>query len=233
MRALAVLTITILGGCTTITPVTSSISERFEPDVGSVSTRELGDSLVSYRYAITKPSLKILAYAGEKPDNWNAFKTGTVLEPLGTAGGIDFELYRSPAATQTTFGDFDSSVLCRRVSTKEWTYPDGGLSACGAANFLYGNFEKVTTAPAVWYDVTAPNVQQQFIYNGRIDNYVKFTYREFSVGGYARDAFTQDVQYDLDEGNVIGFKGSRIEILEATNRQITYKLISHFKGVSL
>ena len=94
-------------------------------------------------------------------------------------------------------------------------------------------YDSLEVEPSQWVDSTAPNVQQQFIYNGRIDDYVKFTYREFSIGGYARDAFTQDVQYDLDEGNVIGFKGSRIEILEATNRQITYKLISHFKGVSL
>ncbi|EGG28363.1 hypothetical protein IMCC3088_318 [Aequoribacter fuscus] len=57
---------------------------------------------------------------------------------------------------------------------------------------------------------------------------MKFTYREFTATGYARDAFTQDVQYDLEEGTIIGFKGARIEVLDATNRSIRYRVIEHF-----
>ena len=54
-----------------------------------------------------------------------------------------------------------------------------------------------------------------------------FTYSEFT-GGYARQAFTREFQVDLTEGNVAAFKGSIVEILEATNIKINYRVIRNF-----
>ena len=68
---------------------------------------------------------------------------------------------------------------------------------------------------------------QEFLYNGRVDNALKFVYREFS-GDLARPAFTQEIQYDLDQSNTIGFKSLRIEIIEATNTNITFKVLQTF-----
>jgi hypothetical protein len=69
--------------------------------------------------------------------------------------------------------------------------------------------------------------KQQFIYNGKINNGLKFIYREF-INDMARPAFSQDLQYDLADGNLIGFKGLRIEIIKATNTNIEYKVLSTF-----
>ena len=44
----------------------------------------------------------------------------------------------------------------------------------------------------------------------------------------ARSAFTQEVQYDLKESKIIGFKNVRIEVIEATNSSITYKVLKAF-----
>lgn len=71
-------------------------------------------------------------------------------------------------------------------------------------------------------------LKQEFIYNGKVNNGIKFTYREFS-DNLARPAFTQDIQYDLSESNVIGFKGLRIEIISAENIKIKYKVLSYYK----
>lgn len=71
------------------------------------------------------------------------------------------------------------------------------------------------------------NVKQEFIYNGKVNNSFKFTYREF-INDYARPAFTQDLQYDFNDGSIIGFKGLRIEIILATNSTIKYKVLSNF-----
>ena len=68
---------------------------------------------------------------------------------------------------------------------------------------------------------------QQFIYNGRVDNEIKFIYREFS-SNLNRGSFQQEVQYDLNQSNIIGFKELRIEIIEATNQSVTYKVINNF-----
>ncbi len=76
-------------------------------------------------------------------------------------------------------------------------------------------------------DVTKPSYIQEFIYNGRVDNSLKFIYREFS-GDYVRPSFTQDVQYDLNLSSEIGFKDLKLEVIKATNTEITYKLISNF-----
>ena len=67
-----------------------------------------------------------------------------------------------------------------------------------------------------------------FIYNGKAGNIIKFTYREF-INDMARPAFTQELQYDLSEGKTIGFKGMRIDILNASNIEIEYTVLSEFK----
>jgi len=72
-----------------------------------------------------------------------------------------------------------------------------------------------------------PYFQQELIYNGKSGNNIKFLYRELS-DNTMRATFNQDIQYDLNESNVIGFKGSRIKVIEATNRQIKYVVLKPF-----
>ena len=71
------------------------------------------------------------------------------------------------------------------------------------------------------------NFVQEIIYNGRVGDYLKFIYREFS-DNLARPAFTQEVQYDLSKSSVVGFKNLRLEIIQANNTEITYKMINNF-----
>jgi hypothetical protein len=83
------------------------------------------------------------------------------------------------------------------------------------------------TTPAV-QSFTTPNATQQTLYyNGLSGNTLRFTYREFKED-MARDAFTQDVTYDLKLGEVIGFKSSRFKIIEADNLTVTYQVLTHF-----
>tara|TARA_R110000751_G_scaffold105046_3_gene200785 strand:- start:40734 stop:41447 length:714 start_codon:yes stop_codon:yes gene_type:complete len=70
--------------------------------------------------------------------------------------------------------------------------------------------------------------KKEFIYNGRVGNALKFIYREY-INDYARPAFTQEVQYDLSENKIIGFRGMRIEIIKATNTTIEYKVLNYFE----
>jgi len=70
-------------------------------------------------------------------------------------------------------------------------------------------------------------LKQEFIYSGKIGNSIKFIYREF-IDNLARPSFTQDIQYDLDESSIVGFKGLKIEVISATNSLIKYKIISPF-----
>jgi hypothetical protein len=69
--------------------------------------------------------------------------------------------------------------------------------------------------------------QQSLIYSGKIGNKINISYREFS-NDVARPAFNNDVEYDLSESTTIAYKGALIEVLEATNQAIRYRVIRNF-----
>ena len=71
--------------------------------------------------------------------------------------------------------------------------------------------------------------QQTLIYSGRVGDKVNIGYREFS-SNVARPAFNNDVEYDLSESDTIGYRGAELQILEATNRSITYRVIRNFNA---
>ena len=73
--------------------------------------------------------------------------------------------------------------------------------------------------------------QQTIEYAGRNGDILKLNYSEFS-DGFARQAFTREFQVDLSEGNIAAYKGAIIEIVEATNVQIKYKVIRNFASDS-
>ncbi|MFZ6730694.1 hypothetical protein ACO0LG_02070 [Undibacterium sp. Ji42W] len=69
--------------------------------------------------------------------------------------------------------------------------------------------------------------QQTLLYNGKIENRITLAYREF-FNDNARPAYNNEVTYDLRESSILGYKGARIEIIKATNTEITYKILSGF-----
>jgi hypothetical protein len=75
--------------------------------------------------------------------------------------------------------------------------------------------------------MTADAFQQTLIYSGRVGDKINVGYREFS-NNVARPAFNNNVEYDLRESKVIGYKGARIEVLESTNEYIRYRVLQHF-----
>jgi len=70
--------------------------------------------------------------------------------------------------------------------------------------------------------------RQEFIYSGRIGNNVKFEYREF-IGDLARPSFFQNLEYDITDNNIIGFKGLRLRIIKTTNTSIDFEVIEPFR----
>ena len=79
-----------------------------------------------------------------------------------------------------------------------------------------------------WFIYQKDSFQQTIEYAGKSGNILKFVYSEFTKG-LARDAFNREFQVDLNEGNVLAFKGALIEIESATNINIRYKVIRNFR----
>ena len=76
--------------------------------------------------------------------------------------------------------------------------------------------------------VNENNFRQEFIYSGRNDGELFFLYREFS-GDMIRPAFSQNVTYAVTgPGTMVAFRNLTLEVIEATNLDITYKVLSPF-----
>lgn len=69
--------------------------------------------------------------------------------------------------------------------------------------------------------------KNELIYNGKQGNIIKVIYREYS-NDMARPAFTQNLDYDLGEGDIISFKGCKIKVINAKNTGIQFKILSTF-----
>lgn len=75
--------------------------------------------------------------------------------------------------------------------------------------------------------VSDSSFQQTLIYSGKVGNKINVGYREFS-SNLARPAFNNDVEYDLSESKQIGYKGALLEVIDANNQNITYRLLRNF-----
>ncbi|MQA91453.1 MAG: hypothetical protein GEU90_14705 [Gemmatimonas sp.] len=62
------------------------------------------------------------------------------------------------------------------------------------------------------------------IYSGVSGGTVRAEYREF-VSDMIRPAFSQDLTYDLAEGAEIAYRSIRIEVVEATNTEVSYRVL--------
>ena len=79
--------------------------------------------------------------------------------------------------------------------------------------------------------LTEDSFQQTLIYSGKVGDKINIGYREFSNSA-ARPAFNNDVEYDLSESQLIGYRGAELEILEATNTYIRYRVNRNFNAAS-
>ncbi len=96
------------------------------------------------------------------------------------------------------------------------------LAACNTVHDI-----ERTKRPAL----TSDSFQQTLIYNGRVGSKINVGYREFS-NNVARPAFNNSVEYDLNDSNLIAYKGAEMEVLEATNQYIKFKLIRNFNAAN-
>lgn len=192
------------------------------PPLGSISVVHLGDTMVKQGSQV---ELDVLLVTGR--------------HPLGLLGGytITEGVYEKTGENQeSNFYATESSVggagrlekTALADPTKAVQAYKNGQKLCGISIF---NAAVCTNTSSYRFDVVSvsgPNsFQQSLIYSGRIGNRIRLGYREFS-GNLARPAFNNEAEYDLSESKVIGYKGARLEVLEATNEFIRFKLISNF-----
>jgi len=149
----------------------------------------------------------------------NYLKTGEdeSLEFFYPSGGEQPGRVDKPA-----FADNWSSVIVHKDSQKICVLSVYGtaITTCNT-----GNLFQRRKVPSMQRD----SFQQTLIYSGRVGNKINIAYREFS-NSLARPAFNNNVEYDLSESKVIGYKGAQLEILDATNQFIRYRVVRNFNA---
>lgn len=105
-----------------------------------------------------------------------------------------------------------------------------GICAKFSNGFATGNICNETASfTNVKQTVSTPaTFQQTLIYNGKVGSKLNIGYRE-SNNHMARDAYSNDAEYDISDSMIIGYKGASIEVVEANNSYIKYRLLKNFK----
>lgn len=189
-------------------PTDTTFQRLTKPALGETAEREIGDSLVVIENARREPGLRLTSGTQTKgPVGSRIVYGSTELHVREERRGVTF---CAPAMMYPK--------LSFPVEFAEYCQTEEGLRKAGAT---FDRIEVVRIDPA--------NFRQDLIYQGRSGSSIKISYREFA-GDLARPAFTQELTFDLSDGPVVGVKGARIEVLQATNTSITYRLVQPFSS---
>ena len=217
----------LLSGCATSRNMISPMMKIVDlPPKNQIATAELGDTLVQKG--------KLFTYQALELSNDVSAGDGFIMYKLTVPAGLLIQRQEDDDWKYYYSGQF-----------KKYSVLEGALPSVGGLKISKKNFRDIfifmegvpmnTLRPNpqpvyIFKDekaVDQPSFEQQLIYNGKIGNQVKFLYRELT-NDMMRGPFSQEIQYDLNESKIVGFKGCRIEILEATNTQLKYRVLESF-----
>lgn len=189
------------------------------PPIGEVATARLGDSLLEEGDLIKSDSLRVrsegsVALYKVLPGNY---------VKVGERDG--YEYYKQPAGAHlilTWPARHHASNATLKVDSAQdeeiCVVRPGDLEVCSDLSF-----ERKTSV-----DISPEGLRKTLIYSGRVGDRLKVGYREFS-NNMARSAFSNEVEYDLSEEKTIGYSGAELEVIEASNTSITYRVLSGFR----
>lgn len=198
----AIALITIATACTLAACRSDAVRQSFSiPAIGSVATRGVGDELVNRMDGVLVPDIEIQ-------------RDSVVGEHRIPKGRYDYDDENSKGVWFIGQGEY---FYMRKADGQICL---GESKVCARVDYILGkqlNPENLNS------------FQQTLLYNGRIGDRITLGYREFA-NGTARPAFSNNVDYDLSESKVVGYKGAKLEVINATNTEITYKLLSGFSN---
>lgn len=193
----------------------------FSPPVNQVSIVSLGDRMM---YQAFGWNVDCIAPTVTKS---NSFSMGMAtleiranVKMCGDAEGTN--LFRPDYKVVTgSGGQFDYTIV-------EVVKRDGSSDLCMSGYTSYCvNYQASEIARATEFKSAMNSLQQSIEYMGREGDVAKFLYSEFK-DGMARAAFNREFVVDLSKGSTVNFKGATVEILNATNTTLEYRIEKYF-----
>lgn len=197
------------------------------PVAGEVKTVEVGESLVRKDKQTIIPSIDIEQAAEYNLENLGKKFTMVVLPGRYMESGKDAfgKFYKSAEGKILVDGQPFPSSLTTGIyvldsdtkKTEIWIrHPNAALISYDAIGIPF--------TKSVYQRWDELSFKKELVYTGISQNVVSVMYREYQ-NDMARPAFSQDLKYDLSESKTVGYRGSRFEIIKATNQGLTYKTL--------
>lgn len=190
-------------------------------ELGRSYSSEIGESLITTGQEYFQKAYKIT----QRPDN--KFKVS--FYPFEVSVDEILPLKAEKREYDLYYGDLKPNGSSPYAVGIAYNRKTGLYSAFakGPTGFSLKEVEGLKAEPAEYIGSCEKCFKKEFVYNGKSNNTLKFVYREY-INDMARPAFAQDIQYDLVDGNIVGIKGLRIEVISTNNTTIKYKILSDF-----
>jgi len=194
------------------------------PAIGIDAVSELGDTMISTYFTSKNYQLKIQddvrCKAPGAPGEWFFYKGNRVVFEKQSKYGAQYKMF---GAKFKMFGALvDADVAKILISADDPRNPKIMLDQTFSTEIFV--CENLTVGVEEVNTVGFDELKRELIYTGVSKNVISITYREFKRD-MARPAFTQDLKFDLGEGDLIGFKGSRFKVISANNIEIKYQVV--------
>lgn len=214
---------------------THRLQTVLQPEINTEATAELGETFISRKFIQSIPTIELaLPVAHTTSHNGVQIAVNVSSGRLTQWGQNELgTYYQSPGFTAkatTSIGNIVDLASTGGIivpagsqpAKSVYRKPNSGTNAFVSENASPISYTKAPNTIVPHKD----SFVRELIYTGIAKNTITVVYREFS-NDLARPAFTQDLKYDLSEGNVIGFKGARFQVIKATNTEIRYKVLKN------
>jgi hypothetical protein len=233
LLATSIFAIMSIQGCTTTsehlgrtyTPSYYSSSISDYPAIGEIKTVEVGESLVWKDKQTTIPAIDIEQAIEQPVENLGEKRKLTLLSGRYVEKGKD--------AFGTFYEGKKGNVLAdnQPVITAETGVYVTNLDPTKTEIYVLQNArplsyirDGIPFKKSFYQKRDDLSFKKELVYTGVSQKVVSILYREFNED-MARPAFSQDLKYDLSESNIVGYRGARFEIINATNQGLTYKTL--------
>lgn len=208
----------VLSACTIMnTPYRPVASDISKPGLGEFATAYLGEELLIQGNVAEYEAIKLPVDSVVR--DGISLRAGVYLK----MGSGDTSDYYAPSA------DTGAKVIGPRTVNLGaiQVYRDGQVVCAVSKQWVSVCNKKIQSERIRFPLVRTDTFQQSLIYNGRAGSKINLAYREIS-GGVAKPAFSNTVEYDLSDSKTIGYRGARIEVIEATGELIQYRVLENF-----
>lgn len=216
----AMASLTMIGCATPLTNYQPTTQQISEPPVNSVNTVSVGDRMLSQGVATQREALYF-------PVTQKTSFQHTIQQGYYPKRGEDEKYIQYGVSNESGAGKIVDGPLSDPTQGLTLRKSDNAICVFTVYNMNIDCKTGLDFKQMNWSTADASSFQQTLLYNGKVGSKINIGYREFS-GDMARPAFNNAVEYDLNESRQIGYKGALLDIIDANNQTIKYKVIKNF-----